>query len=160
MIKSIIESFAINVFDPINDNPKQLPSDKGLYMITVRNVDDLPSIMRDLEYGYLLDKPIIYIGISNRSLRSRDYRQHFNGNARGSTLRKSLGSIMQLTKLRSEQFSWKYRFEKNDEARLSQWMKDHLFLHYCVSESPDEMLRPISFPEGVLRRNNGGIFRK
>ncbi|WP_336775701.1 GIY-YIG nuclease family protein [Paenibacillus sp. MMO-58] len=139
MIQSIMKKFEGNIFDPRNDDPKQLPNVKGLYMITAGSEDHLPECMRGLKYSRLLDRLIIYIGISNKSLRARDYRQHFNGNARGSTLRKSLGSLMQLTKLRADQFPSKYKFEKEDEAKLSRWMRDNLFLHYCASESPDDI---------------------
>lgn len=82
---------------------------------------------------------IIYVGISNRSLRARDYRNHFNGNARGSTLRKSLGPLFHFIKLKEENNLSKYRFVKEDEERLSMWMKKYLRLHYCVSDTPNEI---------------------
>ena len=42
------------------------------------------------EFNYtcqkVFEKEVVYVGISNSSLRKRDFRQHFNGNAGSSTL--------------------------------------------------------------------------
>lgn len=51
--------------------------------------------MKELEFLCINGLPVIYVGIAGRStskvksLRKRDYKNHFNGNARESTLRKS-----------------------------------------------------------------------
>ncbi|NOV03218.1 hypothetical protein GC097_24770 [Paenibacillus sp. LMG 31457] len=95
--------------------------------------------MKTLEFDYLCSRPIIYIGISNKKLRARDFRNHFNGNTRGSTLRKSLGSLMLFTKMREEKDDNKYKFIKSDEDNLSSWMKENLYLYYCTLENPDEI---------------------
>ncbi|MCY9580709.1 GIY-YIG nuclease family protein [Paenibacillus alvei] len=158
MIQNILEVFETNIFDPCSHVPKQLPNNKGLYMITANNLNILPKMMRELKYNYMLGRPIIYVGISNKSLRARDYRNHFKGSARGSTLRKSLGSLMHLTKLREKQCPSKYKFVRSDEDKLSQWMKNNLFLHYLVFEAPDEvektLINEINPPLNLKNNNN------
>jgi hypothetical protein len=132
-----IENLATNLFLPNHDDPNTLPHAKGLYLITVNDLHNLPEPMRGLQYHYLLNRPIIYVGISNHSLRTRDYKIHFNGNARRSTLRKSLGSLMHLEPAKKD--SNKYKFIISAEVYLSEWMKNHLFLHYHVTDQPGEI---------------------
>jgi hypothetical protein len=135
---TLIENFKTNIFNPSCDDSKQLPDTKGLYIITANNLYNLPECMWELQYKFLLERPIIYIGISNKSLRKRDYKNHFNGNARVSTLRKSLGSLMKYTKSNEgHNHSTKYKFIKPDEEKLSAWMKNNLFLHYYVSDDTE-----------------------
>lgn len=59
-----------------------------------RNIENLINLFTDgkicIVYGY----PVIYFGISKKQgLRKRDYKNHFEENARKSSLRKSLGSL-------------------------------------------------------------------
>ena len=136
LLEDVLRSFEGNVFMPKSDSAKLLPNEKGVYIITVQDKEALPLPMRDLRYSYLAGRPIVYVGISNKSLRVRDYRSHFKGNTRGSTLRKSLGSLLSLAKKRTESILSKYRFEKDDEVLLSEWMINNLVLHYFVIDNP------------------------
>lgn len=100
--------------------------------------------MRGLKYNYLTDLPVIYVGIAGRptsrvrSLRYRDYKIHFSGDARRSTLRKSLGVLFGFRKVFSEKSvrSTKYKFNPEDEGTLSEWMKTNLTLHFLQMEEP------------------------
>ncbi|THF84703.1 GIY-YIG nuclease family protein [Cohnella fermenti] len=129
---------SINLFNPLFDNPKIIPHATGVYCITTNSINQLPSPMQSLNYSYLNSRPVIYVGISNRSLRTRDYRSHFNGNARGSTLRKSLGSLFGLERIQSNNDigTSKYKFSKADELKLSDWMKENINLHFFVHPEP------------------------
>lgn len=61
-----------------------------------------------------------------KSLRKRYYRNHFNGKARTSTLRKSLGVLFNFEKeYESETNNLKYKFISEHEEKLSKWMKDN-----------------------------------
>lgn len=86
---------------------------------------------------------IIYTGISNKSLRKRDYTQHFTGNNAGkSTLRKSLGSMMGFAKIprdKNKPQNGKTKFNPQDEATLSAWMKENLLLFYKPGISKEEI---------------------
>jgi hypothetical protein len=132
----ILKEFEKNKFNPLIDNPKVLPNDKGVYIVTSIDTAVLPSAMKDLKYMYLSGRPVLYVGITSKSLRSRDYRNHFNGNARGSTLRKSIGSLLELSKDRTDGKQSRYRFLKNEESRLTEWMKHNLFLHFYLTSDP------------------------
>lgn len=90
--------------------------------------------MRDVFFNRFNEREVLYVGLlGSRGLRKRDYRNHFNGTARISTLRKSLGVLFGYEKVhsRNEAKSTKYRFDNDSEQELSRWMKANLMMHYC-----------------------------
>lgn len=137
------------LFDPKISTMDELPDEPGNYFIVLRANCQLPSIditpiyhkwnYENVEYN------IIYTGISNQSLRVRDYKQHFTGNNAGrSTLRKSLGSMMGFLKIprdKNNPTNGKTKFSMQDEEKLSAWMKDNLLLFYKPCNSKDEIER-------------------
>ncbi|BAE82593.1 GIY-YIG nuclease family protein [Desulfitobacterium hafniense] len=146
-LSSILAEIRSNCFDPLKDDLYKLPDSQGVYIICVRKLESLPEPMRLLNYTYIQGKPAIYTGIAGRptsrrkSLRNRDFQQHFNGNARGSTLRKSLGVLLGLRKNQDDiaRGNGKYRFEPSDESKLSIWMKNKLILHFAETPTPLEV---------------------
>ncbi|WP_156926578.1 GIY-YIG nuclease family protein [Cohnella panacarvi] len=138
-MKEILKELSKNHFDPKSDDPQTIPKETGIYCITANSVAQLPTQMRSLTYSYLNNRPVIYVGISNKSLRTRDYSSHFKGNARGSTLRKSLGSLLGLERIQSQNDMGKsrYKFTKSDEMRLSNWMVENIQLHFYTHPEPD-----------------------
>jgi len=141
-MQQILNKLAGNKYLPLVDDPKVLPDGTGAYVICARDIHSLPDSMHSLEYMFFDDQPVIYTGIAGtQSLRKRDYRNHFNGNARGSTLRKSLGVLFGLTKEQRprETGTNKFLFTKEHESYLSNWMKNNLILYYYESEHPHEI---------------------
>ena len=82
-----------NKFSPLIDSPDTLPNDSGIYLICAKGTNSLPNIMETVVMKFYNGMPIIYAGISNKSIRARDYKNHFTGSARNSSLRKSLGVL-------------------------------------------------------------------
>ena len=80
-------------FKPGIDEPIKLPDLSGVYIVCVTDRKNLLEQMKDLKYKEFCKYPVIYTGIARTSLRKRGYKNHFKGNARGSTLRKSLGVL-------------------------------------------------------------------
>lgn len=142
-IEKYIVEFKKNIFMPKISNETELPDEKGLYLICIAEMSNLPKVLNGLEYKYINDRPVLYLGISgNRGLRKRDYKNQFTGTARNSTLRKSLGTILGYGK---EQYANdigtnKYKFTILDEQKLSNWMKENLILHYCVTDEEVESI--------------------
>lgn len=142
--QEVLDGLAKNKFVPLEDDHYKLPDHSGVYLICSSSIDILPNALRELEYNYFNGLPVIYIGIAGRptsrvrSLRKRDYKNHFCGNARGSTLRKSLGVLFEFRKVFSEKSvrSTKYKFQAEDEGTLSEWMKTNLTLHFLQMEEP------------------------
>lgn len=101
--------------------------------------------MKDLEYSFINGLPVIYAGIAGRptskvkSIRKRDYKNHFTGKARTSTLRKSLGVLFSFEKeYESKTNNLKYKFIDEHEKRLSKWMKDNLIMYFVTIDNPME----------------------
>lgn len=135
------------LFDPQIHTENSLPNEPGNYIVALRPGCQLPPIgitptYKQWKYeGKQYD--IVYTGISNRSLRKRDYAQHFTGNNAGrSTLRKSLGSIMGFNKIprdKNKPENGKTKFNPQDEETLSAWMKENLLLFYKPAALPKEI---------------------
>ncbi|MDE6793354.1 MAG: hypothetical protein K2J48_09765 [Muribaculaceae bacterium] len=135
-------------FDPKKDDQSKIADCQGLYAILLRPGSKLPEC--GVTYTPCMvtymgqEYELVYVGISTKSLRKRDYQTHFNGNNAGrSTLRKSIGSLMALKKTyRSEneksKSSPKIKFVDEDEARLTKWMKDNLLLLFKADAKPKE----------------------
>ena len=126
-------------FDPLKNNKELNPDAAGVYMIVLKKNCKLPKV--DCEYccKKVLEKEVIYVGISSKSLRNREFRQHFNGNAGISTLRKSIGSLFGFKKIpRSQnQDDGKTKFNERDESFISDWMRRNLEFYYLVHTNFD-----------------------
>ena len=88
------------------------------------------------------ERELLYVGIarsgpsSGATLHSRVVGNHIHGTTGQSTLRRSLASLLH------EQEGWRTRFTDrplllaDDEARLNNWMREHLALSWAVHEQP------------------------
>ncbi len=136
-------------FDPKEDDKSKIADCPGMYALLLRHGSSLPDCgvsYTPCMVSYMGEVyELIYVGISKSSLRKRDYRQHFmSKNAGGSTLRKSLGSLMRLKKTyRNEsergKSSPKIKFIDDDEERLSKWMSENLLLLFKPVLNPEMM---------------------
>jgi hypothetical protein len=109
-------------------------------------------------------RTLLYVGISpkappangvrpsRQSLRSR-IRYHYRGNAEGSTLRLSLGSLLAEELglvLRRVGSGSRMTFCHDGEQRLSGWMADHAWVAWAVVSSPwrieELLIRELSLP--------------
>lgn len=144
-MKELLNKLLQNTFIHTIDRPTKLPDSAGAYLICAKNTDVLPVRMKKVEYSYVNGLPVIYVGIAGRptskvkSIRKRDYRNHFNGKARSSTLRKSLGVLFGFEKeYESKKNKLKYKFIDEHEEMLSKWMKDNLIMHFVTIDNPME----------------------
>jgi hypothetical protein len=93
---------------------------------------------------------LLYVGIAPKrpsaagkksaaTLRSRILRNHFGGNAAGSTLRLTLGCLLAPTlglELRPTSSGRKLTFGKEGETRLTQWMNQHARVTWVEHPEP------------------------
>ena len=128
-------------FDPKVDDADQIPDDAGNYIVCLRKSSKLPKTKPDFITQNYQGKEVIYVGIAGKSLRKRDYKQHFNGNAGKSTLRKSIGSLFGYQKVpRSvHKDDGKTKFTIADELKLSHWMKNNLILYFLPNNQPENL---------------------
>lgn len=147
-LEELLNKLLENTFIPTLDKTTKLPDTAWAYLICSKTTDVLPARMKELVYSYVDGLPVIYVGIAGRptlkvkSIRKRDYRNHFNGKARSSTLRKSLGILFDFKKeYESETNNLKYKFIDEHEDKLSKWMKDNLILYFVTIDNPMEFER-------------------
>lgn len=165
-----VKDLNLGLFDPQHDAETSLPDSPGNYIVVLRISSTLPDIgvepvMKKIEIdGRQFD--VIYTGISSKSLRKRDYGQHFTGNNAGrSMLRKSLGSMMGLKKIprdRNNPNNGKTKFADADEEKLSKWMRENLLLLYCkvdgskVETLEEQLIAELNPPLNLQKNYNSG----
>ena len=141
MVKEVIKLLEdLDYFNPLKDNPKLLPTTSGFYIICLNEDSALPNTLAKANFSVYKNLRVLYVGITNaeKGIRGRDYKNHFNGNAGGSTLRKSLGVLFNYKLIPRDKdiTNNKKKFSKEDELKLSVWMKNNLTFFYKIFENP------------------------
>jgi hypothetical protein len=112
---------------------------------------------------------LLYVGIAPSRASSRQHlrrrlRTHFRGNAAGSTLRLTLGTLLReelALELVAAPASGRLTFGES-EARLSAWMREHARVCWVVVERPWELETALVAEQVLplnLAGNDGGRFR-
>lgn len=125
-------------FDPHTNELGAIPDTAGNYLICLRSGSKLPQYLNTPILTKHNDLMVIYTGIASKSIRKRDYRQHFRSNNAGmSTLRKSLGVLMKFKLIPRDKNpnSGKTKFCLEDELLLSEWMNNNLLLFYLPNSN-------------------------
>lgn len=141
---NMISSDNFELFDPQKDKEAALPDSSGNYVIALRHLSQLPhnaqvSATPQLTVFHYKEKKydVIYVGRSSKSLRTRDYRQHFSGSSGSSTLRKSIGCLLGFQLIPRDvntPQNGKTKFNEKDENSLTVWMENNLLLFYYANE--------------------------
>lgn len=135
---ALLKSTQKYCFDPLLDDPIDLPDQAGVYMIVAKSKRNLETIMINAAFPEIDGLPIIYVGISEKQgIKKRDYKNHFSGTARKSTVRKSLGSLFKWQANRIYDNGGKYRFKPECEEVLSKWMQENLVIYYWLNLNTD-----------------------
>ena len=148
---NMISQDEFSLFDPQKTRASVLPDKPGNYIIVLRSTSSLPIKVQIsttpilTSFQHKKEKyNVVYVGKSSKSLRIRDYKQHFTGTAGNSTIRKSLGCLLGFKLIPRDINSpqnGKTTFDEFDERTLTEWMKDNLLLFYCLlytSDAADE----------------------
>jgi hypothetical protein len=149
------------LFDPEKHDSKHIPDNPGNYIVCLKKGSRLPDIGETRKMKTYHELNVIYTGIAGKSLRKRDYRQHFTGNNAGSsTLRKSLGSMFGYTKIARDKdpSTGKTKFNEIDEIKLSEWMQSNLVLYFKSNLHPDnledELILELNPPLNLSKNSN------
>lgn len=140
----MISSGNFGLFDPRTSQGNDLPDAPGVYFVVLRPAANLLIKMKNVEVPQMTAfsfngeyYKVIYVGESGKSLRSRDFVQHFKGTAGKSTLRKSLGCLLGYNLIPRDANALqngKTTFKDEDESALTEWMSNNLLLIYCATE--------------------------
>ena len=164
--KNIEDEFRL--FMPTINSINDIPNSPGNYIVCLKKGCGLPKNSEVYQTKKFNGYEVIYTGIAGKSLRNRDYKQHFTGNAGSSTLRKSIGSIMGLKKIPrdSNPANGKTKFTEHDEDKLSIWMQENLLLYFKKNPLPknleDELIKKFNPPLNLSKNKNriNAEFRK
>lgn len=159
-----MDTKAFQLFDCLKMDSNVLPNVAGNYIFLLREGCQLPQIeiepvITKVEIAGKLYQAI-YTGIASNNLRQRDYRQHFIGNdASHSTLRKSLGCLFGYDFIPRNAGDTKHKkFNTQDEATLSLWMKNNLLLAYTENIEPEplenELIKELNPPLNLSKNYN------
>jgi hypothetical protein len=132
-LSQILDKFLANRFDPIIDHETKIANSSGNYIICKRKTAIIPNFSSEIEFEKFDKLEVIYTGIAGKSLKTRDFRQHFKGNNAGrSTLRKSLGVLFgyKLIPRDKDPNTGKTKFCIEDEIKLSDWMQKNLIMYF------------------------------
>lgn len=140
---NMISQDEFSLFDPQKTRASVLPDKPGNYIIVLRRTSSLPIKVQIsttpilTSFQHKKEKyNVVYVGKSSKSLRIRDYKQHFTGTAGNSTIRKSLGCLLGFKLIPRDINSpqnGKTTFDEFDERTLTEWMKDNLLLFYYAN---------------------------
>ena len=121
--------------DPKHQDLNNISHQNGIYIFTLRKGCDIPDTHNKPIYELYDGQRVLYIGQTKSGLNSRINKKHFNGRAGSSTLRKSLGCLLGfklIPRSKKNPDDGKTTFEKCDEIKLSQWMRDSLIVYYAI----------------------------
>lgn len=157
------------IFDPLKDDVNTVPALPGNYIFALRENSKLPDIGIPVTYTKFRDYEVIYVGLASDSLKDRDIKKHFNGNAGRSTLRKSLGCLFGYNLIPRDSHynsNGKTKFNVTDESKLSDWMKTNLLLFYYPNKEFDNiesfLIQDLNSPLNLDKNHNviNSEFRK
>lgn len=137
MISNKLKHLLTNRFDPSIDDISKIPDEPGNYIICMKSESAFPTTAIAPEFCLFDDLKVIYTGIAGKSLRKRDFKQHFKGNNAGaSTLRKSLGVLMRYPFIPRDKNprSKKTKFPIENEIQLTEWMCNNLIMYFYSHE--------------------------
>jgi len=132
-VSEILNFFSLNSFDPKVDDEMKIDDRAGNYFFCLRKNSQLPRTKIIPIIKEFQGLKVIYTGIASKSLRTRDYKQHFKGNNSGkSTIRKSLGVLFGYKQIPRDLdvSNNKTKFSEIDEQQLTEWMSSNLLLFF------------------------------
>lgn len=141
-LKSNLDNFKVNRFDPKTDSETTIANSSGNYILCLKKNSKLPTVSIKPILTNFEGLQVIYTGIAGSSLRTRDFRQHFKGNNAGrSTLRKSLGVLFGYKQIPRDcdPNTGKTKFGNADEQKLSEWMCDNLIVFFLPTSDYDSV---------------------
>lgn len=160
-LKSSLDRFKINRFDPKIDSETIITNSPGNYILCLKKNSNLPTVSIKPILVKFEGLQVIYTGIAGGSLRTRDFRQHFKGNNAGrSTLRKSLGVLFGYNQIPrdSNPSTGKTKFNIEDEIYLSEWMCDNLIMYFLPTSDFNnieiELINHFNPPLNLKANNN------
>ena len=119
----------------------EIPDGPGLYAWW-KPANVLPYVVGP-QHSTLADHELLYVGIAG-GLRQRVVRRHISGGTGGSTLRRALAALLlDAESLTTRWTSTRVVLLRDDERRLTTWMRTHLRVTWCPHPLPRTVERAV-----------------
>lgn len=128
------ELIGFEEFDPLYNEPREIPEDCGSYIVVVREEGEgFPYISEEPEEFEGQD--VLYVGQAENLRKVADI---FKGNSAQSVLRLNIGALHCMNPVKTKDG---IRFSTEDERWLSSWMKENLLFYYQVNPQREEVTK-------------------
>lgn len=142
-VEQLMDSSKFRSVKQLND--LDIPDVPGIYVIRIRDIKKLPQV-----FSKVLDERkhnILYIGISEDSLKERFWDKELHAKGPGTFFR-SLGAVLgYLPKARSfngKTINYNYKFWAHDSAEIIGWIEDNLEVNFVAhSDNLEEIERSL-----------------
>ena len=154
---------AFTLYNPVTGSPKEIPIGAGNYFVVLKEGCSLPDVGIPVKMAKFRGMDIIYTGVAGASsgLRKRITWAHLGDNAGRSTLRLSLGVLMGFKPIprdASNPNNGHTRFRPDEEARLTDWMKDNLLVYFFSNDDfeavEEELIASLNPPLNLMKNYN------
>lgn len=168
-LPQLLDNLKKNRFNPSTDKEILIANKPGNYVVCLKKGSELPSTQTSVDFEFFDGLKVVYTGISQKCLRTRDFKQHFKGNNAGrSTLRKSLGALFGYHPIPRDRdiHNGKTKFNEVNEKQLTTWMCENLILYFLPSENchynEDQLIAYLNPPLNLKGNSNpiNRAFRK
>ncbi len=139
------------LYDPLKNDYSDIPDLPGNYIFLLRNDSTFPPTPEAPVFSHIdineESLRVLYTGISTKArLRKRIYTRHLGNNSGKSTLRKSLGRLFGFRLVprdKNKPNDGYKKFCKEDEEKLTEWMKRNLVVLYNDRTDNYEVLQDL-----------------
>lgn len=117
-------------YDPLVDDPKSIPEEPGSLIFVLRYMSNLHQLA-GMKLKEFEGQKVLFVGESE-NLRKRIAFDHFKGDSSRSSLRISFGCLLDMEQIPRDKTpdGVHFRFSKEDEQWLTQWIKENLLVYY------------------------------
>ena len=117
-------------YDPLVDSPESIPEAPGSLIVVLRYMSNIYQLA-GMDLKEFEGQEVLFVGESE-NLRKRIAFDHFRGDSSRSSFRISIGSLLEMVQIPRDKNpdGVHFRFSKEDEQWLTQWMKENLIVYY------------------------------
>lgn len=128
-------------YDPLVDNPESIPEVPGSLIFVLRYMSNLHQLA-GMNLKEFEGQEVIFVGESE-NLRKRIANEHFRGDSSRSSFRISIGCLLDMELIPRDKMpdGVHFRFAKEDEQWLTQWMKENLLVYYKATPYHAQLTR-------------------
>ena len=132
---------AFEEYDPLVDSPESIPDAPGSLIFVLRYMSNLHQLA-GMNLKEFEGQEVVFVGESE-NLRKRIVNEHFRGDSSRSSFRISIGCLLDMEQIPRDKTpdGVHFRFAKEDEQWLSQWMKENLLVYYKATPYHTQLTR-------------------